>query len=536
MRFSAICFAKRTLGHKIRFDSSNRTAGFKDSLRRNEYIFKPLPLEPEVPAVNWDLLDQPGVDGHRGWTGDRDRGRTGDRDRGRIGDRDRIQFEDRRERSKPKEEMERIPFDVTPENRFEVIGRVMCPLAHLSYEEQIKSKYSMTKILMQEVGRKMRIDNHVTVDSHGLPCPIQFPIASPRIVEYRNKDEFSIWTGIDGNPKTVGFFVGVPSKHEDCIAVEPDELIITKKSHRHLASLFQSYLREVSPLDVCFNFGQGGHWRRFVVRSNEIGQHMIIGQLHPQNLSQREIDEEMARMNKYFTSLSTDINISSIYLQAARGARRGHDDDPFMLVSGNECLNETVLEKSFTLSPESFFQVNTLAAEILYQTIVEELRPTKDMTVIDIGSGTGIIAIILAPFVKRVIGIEQSVQAVEDAKKNAIANNVKNVTWIHGTAEDTLPKLLDEYYTTDLAVICNPGRGGLRSSVISSIREMEQIQKVIYVACKPGGDAMKNFVHFSMKGSYKNPGIPLHVTNVRPVDLFPQTGHNELILSFERFV
>lgn len=496
--------AKRTQSnYRLRYQSSENHVDFKDTLRKNEYIFKPLPLEQEAPAVNWELLD--------------DRHDT--------------------RKAKPFKRSTSTPFNVTFENRFETISRTMCPLAHLSYEDQLKSKYAMMKHLMQEVGRKMSIGNdNVNVDSHGMPCPVDFPQKSPRIVEYRNKDEFSIWPGVDGNPKTVGFFVGAPSDPGNCVAVEPDELVITKKSHRRLASLFQKYLREISPLDVCLNFGEGGHWRRFVVRSNEIGEHMIIAQMHPQNLEQREIEEEMSKMNKYFNSVNSELNISSIYMQAARGARRGHDDDPFILISGKGCLTETVLEKEFSISPESFFQVNTLGSEVLYQTIVEELKPTKNMTVIDIGSGTGLIGITVAPYVKRVIGIEQSGQAVEDAKKNVAMNNIRNVTWIRGTAEDQLPKLLDEYYNTDIAVVCNPGRAGLRSSAVSSLRDMEQIKKVVYVSCKPGGDAMKNFVHFSLKSSYKQPGKPFHVTNVRCVDLFPQTGHIELVLTFERFI
>lgn len=508
MRITTICqVSRRTFGHKLRFQSSDRHSEFKEHLKKNDYIFKPLPRKPETPTVDWDMLDS-------------------------------VVDESGMPKNKSFQKCRTSQFDVTLENRLETINRIMCPLSDLPYEEQLKSKYSMTKQLLQEVGRKMRIDtnSNVTVDSHGLPCPIEFPQKSPRITEYRNKDEFSIWTGVDGNPKTVGFFVGPQSDPINSVVIEPDELVISKKSHRLLASSFQRHIRENSPLEVCFNFDHGGHWRRFIVRSNERGEHMLIGQLHPQNLDKREIEDEMGRMNKYFRSMPSDINISSIYMQAARGARRGHDDDPFVLISGQECLNETVLGKQFSLSPESFFQINTLGSEVLYQTIMDEIRPTKNMTVIDIGSGTGVIAITLAPYVKRVIGIEQSGQAVEDAKKNSSVNNVKNVTWVRGLAEEKLPKLLDEYFNTDVVVVCNPGRGGLRSSVVTSIREMEQIKKVIYVACKPGGDAMKNFVHFSLRGTHKQPVLPLHLTNVRTIDLFPQTGHIELVLSFERFI
>lgn len=139
--------------------------------------------------------------------------------------------------------------------------------------------------------------------------------------------------------------------------------------------------------------------------------------------------------------------------------------------------------------------------------------------------------------VKRVIGIEQSAAAVEDAKRNAIKNNITNCSFICGKADEEIPKLSDALFgsvKTDLVVIANPARSGLRPSVIEQLRELRNVEKVIYVSCKPGGEALKNFVHLASASSSKSTGFTPIIA--QPVDLFPQTNHCELIMTFERFM
>jgi len=499
--FSALNFGKRNLARPFYVDKTYDKAA-RNVARRTGYLLKPLPFQEQDDRES--LIDFSQVN-------------------------EQIQERPR--------EMTSIPYEVTQENKFDIINRVMCPLSIVSYDNQLKLKYTATKTLLKKFGQTVKKNNTTPIitDSQGLPCPVEFTKKSPLQTEYRNKDEYSIWPGIDGNRKTVGFFIGEPSVHNNVVCVEPDKLIISKKSHRKMASLFQEYLRNVSPLDVCTNFSEGGNWRRFVVRSNEKGEHMIVGQLHPQELSEEALEEEKGRMSNFFDKLSGDMNITSAYFQALRTSRSSHDKDPYQLLFGETHLEETLLEKKFLVSPESFFQVNTLAAEILYQTVIEELMLTKDMTLIDLGSGTGTFSVLAAPYVRRVIGIEQSKQAVEDARRNASLNAVRNITFINGTAEDVLPSLTNQFFGQRVVVVANPGRGGLRSSAISSLREMEQIEKLIYVACKPRGEALKNFFHLSMNRSRNCEGTPFIPVNAIPVDMFPQTDHVELVLAFERF-
>lgn len=440
----------------------------------------------------------------------------------------------------PRQEKQKfpIPYDVTQENKFELINRIMCPLHIVTYENQLKIKYTGMKNLLQDYGRRVKMtpSSCLVVDGHGLPCPLQFTKKSPKQVEYRNKDEFSLWTGVDGIPKTVGFFIGEISHHSNVVCVEPDNLIISKKSHRKLASHFQHYLRNISKLDVCYSFSEGGNWRRFVVRSNEDGEHMIIAHLHPQELTPDQLEEEKGRITEYFQGLADEMNIKSAYIQIMRTSQTPPEENPYQLLFGDACLHETVLEKQFVISPDSFFQTNTLAAEVLYNTVMDELELKKDMTVIDLCSGTGTMAILIAPHVRRVIGVETNMQAVADANKNAELNGVKNVTFVRGTVEDVLPSLSEQLFGQKVAVIANPGRAGLRSSVISTIRDTKQITKLVYIACKPAGDALKNFFHLTIASSPSNPGSPLLPMNATPVDMFPQTDHVELVMTFERFV
>ncbi|KAI1289199.1 tRNA (uracil(54)-C(5))-methyltransferase -like protein-B [Halotydeus destructor] len=437
---------------------------------------------------------------------------------------------------KPKKQHVPLPFEITPENRFEVINRVMCPIHHVVYDNQLKRKYNTVKLLLKELALKLRNVSPAVADNQGLPCPLEFVKRSPMTVEYRNKDEFSIWPGIDGNRKTVGFFVGEPSRHSNVICVEPDNLIISKKSHRALAKLFQNYLRDISPLEVCTNFAEGGHWRRFIVRSNNEGEHMVICQFHPQDLSAEQLDEEKTRLTAFWKQHESEHNLKSVYMQPCPGTRMSNEEAPFQLLFGEPTITETVLGKKFFISPESFFQVNTSAAEVLYQTVLDEVCPTPDMTLIDLCAGTGTVSTLLGPLVKRVIAIEQSSQAVEDAKRNAAFNNVRNVTFINGKAEEEMPKLLDSFFGQNVVVVANPARSGLRPAVISTLREMNHIEKVVYISCKPGGDALKNFVHLSLNGSNRVSGTPLVPVNATPVDLFPQTLHCELVLTLERFM
>ncbi|OTF75392.1 tRNA uracil-5-methyltransferase-like protein [Euroglyphus maynei] len=425
-----------------------------------------------------------------------------------------------------------LPYDINEENRFDIINDIVMPLHKIPYGEQLKRKLYMNKDLLRSFGSKLRhVNKMIRIGNNDMPCTLESVRPSPLTERYRNKDEFSIWPGIDGNPKTVGFFVGQPSKHDRVICVEPDRLIITKQSHLDLAKKFQQYLRDVSPLDVCQNYGVGGHWRRVHIRSNRNDEHMLTAILHPQDLDENNLREEMDRIRDYFAD---DERISSLYFHATRHTRSTHTSERYHHLAGDQTITEQLFDKNFVISPSSFFQVNTLGAEILYRAIMTEMNLTKNTTVLDLCCGTGTLAILLSDQVKRIIAIDSSESAINDARKNAEINGAKNIEFITGTVEQELPRLISESYVKKPVVaIANPSRRALHPHVIRTLREMEFINRLVYVSCKPQGDALRNFVQLcSTTGNESSSFIPI---NAIPVDLFPHTEHCELIVTFERF-
>lgn len=438
--------------------------------------------------------------------------------------------------TKKKKDIIPLPYEINEENRFDIINDIVMPLHRISYGEQLKRKLYMNKDVLRSFGSKLRhVNQSILLSNNDMPCTLESVRPSPLTERYRNKDEFSIWPGIDGNPKTVGFFVGQPSKHDRVICVEPDHLIITKQSHIDLAKKFQQYLRDVSPLDVCRNYGLGGHWRRVHIRSNRNDEHMLTAILHPQNLDDNSLQEEMDRIRNYFAD---DPLISSLYFHATRHTRSTHTNEQYHHLAGDRTISEQLFDKKFVISPSSFFQVNTLGAEILYRAIMTEMNLTKKTTVLDLCCGTGTLAILLSDQVRRVIAIDSSESAIADARKNAEINGARNIEFITGTVEQELPRLLsDSYLKKPVVAIANPSRRALHPHVIRTLRQMSFINRLVYVSCKPQGDALRNFVQLcsSTTTNYDNNESPFIPINAIPVDLFPHTEHCELIVTFERF-
>ncbi|KAK8389815.1 hypothetical protein O3P69_009068 [Scylla paramamosain] len=303
-------------------------------------------------------------------------------------------------------------------------------------------------------------------------------------------------------------------------------------------SSFQKFIRQ-SPHEACHRFDKGGVWRNLVVRSTATGEKMASVIIHPQQLPEDTIQEIMEELRQYFINgEGSECELDSLYLQACPHTRCTREQAPYRLVAGKECITETCLDLYFQISPDSFFQINTKGAEVLYSTVKEIAEVSPVTTLLDICCGTGTVSLAMAPHVRSTIGIDITTGAVEDAKKNAALNNINNTIFIAGRAEKVLPRLTDELaQCSDVVAVVNPARAGLHPQVIRTIRKCEAIQKLIYVTCKPDGFAMENFVKLGSK-KIKSPKarntIPFIPKYAVPVDLFPHTSHNELVMLFER--
>lgn len=156
-------------------------------------------------------------------------------------------------------------------------------------------------------------------------------------------------------------------------------------------------------------------------------------------------------------------------------------------------MYESLLNLKFRISPLAFFQANTKAAEILYSKIGEICDIDESTIILDICCGTGTIGLTLASKCKLVVGVEIIPEAIEDAKVNSELNNIKNVEWHCGKAEDILPNLLKRHVNDKVVAIVDPPRAGLHIKVIQALRHLRNLESLIYVSCNPEL-ATQNFI------------------------------------------
>jgi len=189
------------------------------------------------------------------------------------------------------------------------------------------------------------------------------------------------------------------------------------------------------------------------------------------------------------------------------------------LLAGQTFITDRVGDIEFVISPVSFFQVNSRQMEILYDKALEYAGLTGRETVLDVYCGIGTITLFIARQARRVIGLESSKEAVRDAALNARTNNITNVEFISGTAEERLPMLMKQGISPEV-VIVDPPRQGIEKRALQAIAEMGP-DRIVYISCDSGTMA-RDLQFLSHRGYIAK--------EVQPVDMFPQTSHVESIV------
>ncbi|XP_019740763.1 tRNA (uracil-5-)-methyltransferase homolog A [Hippocampus comes] len=421
------------------------------------------------------------------------------------------------------------------------IANVVTPLWNVPYEEQLRRKEQDVVAVLQRLAKEIASTNKAMLpllfDVKGkhnkMCCPLEAIRPSPTQTEYRNKCEFLISVGADGEDKTVGFRLG-KYKGGSCAVVGPEEACHVSAEAKKIVHDFQKFIR-LTPYTVYSPETYEGHWKQLTVRTTRTKQAMAIVFFNPQKLEETELDALKSSMKKYFSEEEgKDSGITSLYF-VREGQRKSPniEDLPCELVAGDGCIHEELLGLKFRISPHSFFQVNTAGAEVLYSAVGEWAQLDQESTVLDVCCGTGTIGISLAKRVKKVIGIELCQEAVEDAEVNAKLNGLSNVEFHCGKAEDLFPNILNALVSPNVTAIVDPPRAGLHSKVILAIRRAEHLKRLIYVACNAKA-AMNNFIDLCRAPSNRVHGAPFQPVRAMAVDLFPQTAHFETVLLFER--
>uniref|UniRef100_A0A8D0EX98 tRNA (uracil(54)-C(5))-methyltransferase n=1 Tax=Strix occidentalis caurina TaxID=311401 RepID=A0A8D0EX98_STROC len=430
------------------------------------------------------------------------------------------------------------------------IADVVTPLWNMPYEEQLARKKQECEQVLQKLTKEIGNNNRALLPwlflqkqkYNKLCCPVEGVKASPLQTEYRNKCEFLIGIGVNQEDKTVGCRLG-KYKGGTCAVVEPFDTVHIPAIAKKVVKAFQDYIRS-TPYSVYSPETYEGHWKQLTVRTSRNGHVMAIVYFNPQKLSKEELADLKISLAKYFTEgMGKSSGVTSLYF-VEEGQRKSPnlEDLPLEHVAGDKYIYEELLGLKFRISPHAFFQVNTQAAEVLYTAIGEWAQLSQESTVLDICCGTGTIGISLAksgpqkrktPKVKKVIGIELCQEAVQDARVNAQINELNNIEFHCGKAEDLVPSLINILAPQNLITIVDPPRAGLHSKVILAIRRAEHLKKLIYVSCNPRA-AMNNFVDLCRAPSNRVKGASFRPVRALAVDLFPQTRHCELLIFFER--
>uniref|UniRef100_A0A8C9P9M3 tRNA (uracil(54)-C(5))-methyltransferase n=1 Tax=Spermophilus dauricus TaxID=99837 RepID=A0A8C9P9M3_SPEDA len=423
----------------------------------------------------------------------------------------------------------------------ERLADVVTPLWRLSYEEQLKVKFEAQKKILQRLESSLqmlnRINGTITAPkSEGLCCLLHPVIPSPIINGYRNKSTFSVNRGPDGNPKTVGYYVGT-WRDGNIVCVQPNHLKNIPQKHNQVAQYYEVFLRQ-SPMEPCLLFHEGGYWRELIVRTNNQGHTMAIIIFHPQELSQEELHIQKEAIKEFFIKGPGAVcDLTSLYFQECKMTHCSHQQSPYQLLFGEPHIFEDLLGLKIRISPDAFFQINTAGAEMLYRTVGELSGVNSNTILLDICCGTGVIGLSLARHASQILGIELVEQAVEDARWTAAFNGITNCEFYTGRAETILPQLLKSKEDRQLIVaVVNPARAGLHYQVVQAIRNCRAIRTLVFVSCKPHGETTRNIIELCCppNSAKKLLGEPFVLSRAVPVDLFPHTLHCELVLLFTR--
>ena len=207
---------------------------------------------------------------------------------------------------------------------------------------------------------------------------------------------------------------------------------------------------------------------------------------------------------------------------------KGNDtiyDQEIICFSGRDHIFEEMEGLQFKINAKSFYQTNSAQAYELYKVTRDFAGLTGDELVYDLYTGTGTIAQFVSKKAKKVVGVESVPEAIEDAKANALHNNISNVDFYVGDMKNVFNDDFIAAHGQPDVIITDPPRDGMHKQVVEQLLQVAP-PKIVYVSCNSATQARDLAL---MKEQYK-------VTKVQPVDMFPQTHHVENVVLLEKRV
>lgn len=378
-----------------------------------------------------------------------------------------------------------------------------CIYQTLPYDKQLELKAGQVKKLLDDA-----IKGACDYEFFGIK-------PSPKQYEYRNKMEFSFGDTCKDGPLALGMhkrgsFYDIVTV-TDCQIVEQDFRTVLKETLAFFTENGQTFYHRLR---------HTGYLRHLLVRKAAKTGEILIDLITTTQECGSSMGEDT--LLKEWADRLLNVTLSG----TIRGILHTKNDSVADVVKnegtdilfGEDFFYEELLGLRFKISPFSFFQTNSLGAEVLYSTardFIREQSSLQDKVVYDLYSGTGTIAQMLAPVAKEVIGVEIVEEAVEAAKENTKLNGITNCSFIAG---DVL-KVLDEIEKKPDYIVLDPPRDGIHPKAITKILNYG-VENMIYISCKP--TSLARDLEIFLAHGYT-------VQKVCCVDMFAATPHVETV-------
>ena len=410
---------------------------------------------------------------------------------------------------------------ITPEcSYFGICGG--CKLQNYSYDKQLEYKTNVVRNAFERIGKFSGVL---------VPAALQ----SDDVFFYRNKMEFSFsddkWlerkpdkqAANKMNENNFALGLHVPKFHSKIVDIE--KCLLQSRISNDILNFIRNFFKERN-VSIYSTRTHKGFLRFLIIRQSRNTDDILLN-LVTHDYDKKLIDELSGKLQNLFPDITSFVNsISKRKAQVAFG-------EETRIIFGNGYIYEKLLrgdkEFKFKISPNSFFQTNTSQTEKLYSTALEFADSKETDNVLDLYCGAGTIAIYIADFVNKVVGVEILEDAVLNAEENADMNGIKNSKFVLSDIKDYFLKLKDAESKEDIyhgfnKLILDPPRSGLHPKLCEILSETN-FEKIVYLSCNPVTQA-RDLELICKNGNYK-------LEKIQPVDMFPQTYHVENVVSLK---
>ena len=261
---------------------------------------------------------------------------------------------------------------------------------------------------------------------------------------------------------------------------------------------------------------QSGDLRHIVVRNGNISNEaMLVLVLNNKKVTiKKEFIDFITNKYKNIKTIVLNYNLKNTNVIFGKENK---------IIFGDGYIYDILGNYKFKISPLSFYQVNSVQAEVLYEIAIENANISSNDLVLDLYCGIGTIGIFASKYAKMVYGIEIVEDAIKDANENAKINNIENIKFFCGDVEKILDNTLNEIKDKPNIVFVDPPRKGLDKNTINILNKIKP-KKIVYISCNPATFARD--VKLLISDSYS-------LNSVQPVDMFPFTSNVECVAVLE---